>query len=98
MISPEVATLAISVAAGAVKLGKRLDEIAAEERALRSNIALALPEVRLTPSDTKMRGALARLLAQTAGLDPDPLGGDRSRIKRLFDRSPPRGSGSRPAV
>ncbi|MCP5144485.1 MAG: hypothetical protein H6978_06645 [Gammaproteobacteria bacterium] len=61
-ISPDVASLAVSVVSGALKLSKRLDEIQAEETALRSAISLPFPAVALNPSAPKMRTALRTVL------------------------------------
>jgi hypothetical protein len=86
-ISAEVASLAVSVVTGALRLGKRLDEIQAEETALRAAVPLAFPEVKLEPSDTALRTALGKLLKSTAGIAPDPLGADRQEIERLRQQS-----------
>jgi len=75
-ISAEVAGLAISVVSGAIKLGKRLDDIQAEEVALRSAVGLAFPDVKLDPPEQKLRSALLQLLRSTKNQTPDPLSAD----------------------
>ena len=84
-ISTEVAGLAMSVVSGAVKLGRKLDEIMAEEEALRGPLAIPFPDVTLAPSFTKLRKTLKTLLRETQGQTPDPLGSDRASILTLLD-------------
>ncbi len=92
MIPYDVAGLAISAAAAALRLGHRLDEILAEEAAVMGDLALAKTRLRLRPTLPELRRGLERLLEETEGRQPDPLGDDRSRIRRAVSR------GKRPSL
>lgn len=84
MVIPSgVADLAISAATAAIKLGKRLDRIMAEEAALRSGLSLSIPPTAHVPVVTEFRRELRRFEKETRGLRPDPLREDRERIKEL---------------
>lgn len=86
-IPTDTAGLALSIAAGAIKLGKRVDQIMAEETALRSELALGLPAVAEVPTIGQLKTALKQLLSSTEGQTPDPLQGDRAKIKGLLGRA-----------
>ncbi|HGY91740.1 MAG TPA: hypothetical protein ENK43_11270 [Planctomycetes bacterium] len=92
MIPYDVAGLAISAAAAALRLGRRLDEILAEEAAVMGDLALAKTRLRLRPTIPELRRGLERVLRETEGREPDPLGEDRPRIRRAVTR------GKRPSL
>ncbi len=92
MIPSDVAGLAISAAAAVLRLGRTLDELLAEETAILSDLALAKTRLALRPTMPELRRRLQRLLQETEGKTPDPLGEDRSRIRRAVAR------GKRPSL
>ncbi len=80
MLSTEAAGLAIKIAKGLIKVTSRIDVILAEKEAVKGPLALPIAEVGLSPTQPRMRRALRRLLSDTDGTDPDPLGTDRDEI------------------
>jgi hypothetical protein len=80
MIHPEVAGLGLSIAAGAIKLGRRVDAILAEEASLRADLPLSFPRHQRQPTMRQLRGRLRELLRSTEGERPDPLADRRAQL------------------
>ena len=76
MILPFNASLIISAARHLIKLGARIDNIAAEKAAVTSDLVLKLPEVA-TPDLVHCAEIFATELRKTKLLVPDPFGTDR---------------------
>lgn len=83
MISPSTAAVAISVARGVIKFGRRLDSLLAEKEAVQSGLVLVMPPVYAGPSATRKKKELKQYLAewQRSG-GPDLLGTDRAELER----------------
>jgi hypothetical protein len=85
MLSAEAAGLVLKTAKGLIKLTKRIDLMLAEQEAVESPLLLPLPELQMAPVPPQMRQALENLLKETRSEDPDPLGGDRAKIRSALD-------------
>ena len=88
MLSTEAAGLAIKIAKGLIKVTSRIDVILAEKEAVKGPLALPIAEVGLSPTQPRMRRALRRLLSDTDGAEPDPLGTDRDEILDTVENHP----------
>ena len=75
---------AISLAAGIVKLGGRVDRILAEQEAVRRELALPDRVLIQPPPAFEMKQKLQQLVSETAGQTLDLLGGDRRRLEELI--------------
>jgi hypothetical protein len=84
MISPSAATLAISIAKGAIKLGGRIDRLMAEKAATTSGIVLPMPPVVADITVVDKAHDLTKYIDETQKEQPDPLGNDRSNIVKLL--------------
>lgn len=80
MILPFNASLAISAARHLLKLGSRLDQLAAERTAVQSDLILRLPAFTVVRLPDCIDLAEAEL-RRTRGLDPDPFGLDRTALE-----------------
>lgn len=90
MISPTTAALAVSVARGLIKLGRRLDALLAEKEAVQKGLVLAMPEIYTGPSGVQKVKELRRYLTESDGSGaPDPLGDDREDLVRELKKSAP---------
>ena len=90
MLSNEAAGVVIKVAKGLIKLTKRVDQVLAEKEGVEGPLALPVPTLKLSPTKPKMRAALRKLLQDTQGDDPDPLGRDRDDIQHAVANDPSR--------
>jgi hypothetical protein len=84
MILPGNATLIISAVRHIVKLGTRIDNIAAEKAAVTSPLVLTLPQVA-TPDLVRCAEIFDPELKRTRGVLPDPFGADRAQTEADVD-------------
>ncbi|MEM1114687.1 MAG: hypothetical protein AAGI11_22430 [Pseudomonadota bacterium] len=80
------AELVVSITRGVIKLGSRLDEVAAESIARNGDIAIPDFEFSHRPTHAELLVALENLVndPDLQAQEPDPLGEDRQEIHRLL--------------
>lgn len=90
MITPSTATVVLSLAKGAIKLGHRLDVLLAEKAAVDGTFVLPMPKVAEMPSGVvQVREVRAFLAANPAPGRSDPLGDLRPRLVRTLQHTEP---------
>lgn len=90
MITPATATVVISLAKGAIKLGQRLDVLLAEKTAVEGAFVLPMPAIADAPSGVLQVRELRAYLAANATATPrDPLGDLRVRLVRTLKETEP---------
>jgi hypothetical protein len=87
MIALEVASIAISVAKGVIKLAGRIDRLTAEKEAVKGTAIIPMPPVRILDVDHALT-QLREYLVKTAHTEPDPLGQDRPELEALLAQNP----------
>lgn len=88
MLTAEAAGLAISIAKGIIKLAGRMDRLTAEKEAVTGALIIPFPPESAAPDIDAALGMLREYLTRTKNDDPDPLGGDRARLKSLLAKNP----------
>lgn len=90
MITPATATVVISLAKGAIKLGNRLDVLLAEKTAVEGTFVLPMPAIADAPSGVlQVRELRAYLAAHATAAPRDPLGDLRVRLVRTLKENEP---------
>jgi hypothetical protein len=83
MISPSTAAVAISVARGVIKLGRRLDALLGEKEAVQGGLVLVMPPVYAGPSAARKKKELKQYLTEwERSGGPDLLGPERAELER----------------
>lgn len=73
MITPSTAALALSVARNLIQLGNRLDQLRAEKIAVRSELVLTLPAVKIVHGPNLILPRLQDYLKRSSPAAPEPL-------------------------
>jgi len=88
-IPTSTANAAISIVSGLVRLTGRIDNIMAEQAALRDDLALPGKVLVSPPLASVMCRELRSSLEETASRVPDPLGGRRAELAELLEQRNP---------
>ncbi len=88
-IPTSTANAAVSIVSGLVRLAGRIDNIMAEQSALREDLALPGKVELSPPLASVMNRDLQTFLEETANQDPDPLGGRRTELAALVGQRNP---------
>jgi len=89
MITTEATLLIISITQGLIKLSGRVDRVMAEKEATTGDFILPMPSLSAGPGGFEMVDDLKKLVADTAGKDPDPLKPHRNEIMELVAEDTP---------